>query len=983
MLLLLLLPHAIEFNRDVRPILSEYCFTCHGPDTAKRKAGLRLDTAEGGKTVLVPGKPADSELFSRLMTHEPNKSMPPASLGKKPTPAQVALIKRWIEEGAVYQAQWSFIAPNRPTVPKVSDTGWGRNAIDGFLLARLEAEGLKPSREADRRTLLRRLSFDLLGLPPTPEAVDAFVNDKGEKAYERAVDQLLASRHFGERMALYWLDLVRYGDTGGYHSDNHRDISLYRDWVIDAFNNNKRFDQFTIEQLAGDLLPAASSEQRIASGYNRMLMTTEEGGAQAKEYLAKYAADRVRNASTVWLGLTMGCAECHSHKYDPVTIREFYQFAAFWADISEVPVGRQPQTKIPTTEHQLTLARIDQELTEARRKLETPTPALEAAQKKWETAIVEDIERAKPAWRVVVPNKSESLGGQTLTTQSDGSILASGKTPLKDTLTFTLPTDGKPVSGLRLLALVDSSLGGTLTRGNGNFVLTKITISAPNPVKIVRAVADYSQAGFPVDSLLKKGQGWGVEGHLRKENRQAVFAFEKPVVAPSITVRLEFNSAYDQHIIGRVQLAFTDVPNPSLGDKAGVPDAVVKALATPESKRDMAQKSAITAHFRSVAPELAATRAEIATLTTRRQQMETNAPQTLVSMSVAPRTMRVLMRGNWLDDSGEIVQPGVPASLPALNVKGRATRLDLARWLTSKDNPLAARVFVNRAWRLVFGQGLVTTLDDFGAQGTHPSHPELLDWLAVEFRESGWDVKHLIRLMVTSSAYRQTSVSDAALRGKDPANKLIARQSRFRLDAELVRDNALAVSGLLVDRVGGPSVKPYQPAGYWAYLNFPTRDWIADKGDNQYRRGIYTYWQRTFPHPSLLAFDAPSREECTVERPRSNTPQQALVLLNDPTYVEAARVLATKAYSAAKDDAGRLNWVYRRVLGRSPREMELRVLLGLLAKHREQYARDEAETKALLSVGDNPPDVSQAVAVAAWTSVTRAMLNLHETINRE
>ncbi|NBO93196.1 MAG: DUF1549 domain-containing protein, partial [Planctomycetia bacterium] len=435
MLLLLLLPHAIEFNRDVRPILSEYCFTCHGPDTAKRKAGLRLDTAEGGKTVLVPGKPADSELFSRLMTHEPNKSMPPASLGKKPTPAQVALIKRWIEEGAVYQAQWSFIAPNRPTVPKVSDTGWGRNAIDGFLLARLEAEGLKPSREADRRTLLRRLSFDLLGLPPTPEAVDAFVNDKGEKAYERAVDQLLASRHFGERMALYWLDLVRYGDTGGYHSDNHRDISLYRDWVIDAFNNNKRFDQFTIEQLAGDLLPAASSEQRIASGYNRMLMTTEEGGAQAKEYLAKYAADRVRNASTVWLGLTMGCAECHSHKYDPVTIREFYQFAAFWADISEVPVGRQPQTKIPTTEHQLTLARIDQELTEARRKLETPTPALEAAQKKWETAIVEDIERAKPAWRVVVPNKSESLGGQTLTTQSDGSILASGKTPLKDTLT--------------------------------------------------------------------------------------------------------------------------------------------------------------------------------------------------------------------------------------------------------------------------------------------------------------------------------------------------------------------------------------------------------------------------------------------------------------------------------------------------------------------------------------------------------------------
>ncbi|MGL4554659.1 MAG: PSD1 and planctomycete cytochrome C domain-containing protein [Gemmataceae bacterium] len=983
MLLLLLLPHAVEFNRDVRPVLSEYCFTCHGPDTAKRKAGLRLDTADGGKTVLTPGKPAESELFQRLVSHEPKKLMPPAALGKKPTPAQVALIKRWIEEGAKYQPHWSLIAPARPAVPAVKDAGGGSNALDRFLLARIEAEGLKPSVEADRRVLLRRLSFDLLGLPPSPEDVDAFVGDMGEKAYERQVDRLLASRHFGERMALHWLDLVRYGDTGGYHSDNHRDISLYRDWVIQAFNDNRRFDAFTAEQLAGDLLPGASADQKVASGYNRMLMTTEEGGAQAKEYLAKYAADRVRNASTVWLGLTMGCCECHTHKYDPVTIKEFYQFAAFWADISEVPVGRQPQTKVPTADTERALAGVDRELAAVRLKLDAPSPALDAAQAKWEAAVPAGLADAKPAWRVVTPAKAASGGGQTLSVQPDGSVLAGGKDPAKDTLTFTLPTGGKPVTGLRLSALLDPSLGGTLTRGNGNFVLTKIVVTAPKPVKIARAVADFSQTSFPVESLLTKGPGWAVGGHERKEARQAVFAFEKPVTAPTLTVRLEFNSAYDKHIIGRAQLALTDVPAPGLGDKAGVPDGVEKALGVPADKRDAAQKAAVAAHFRAVAPVLAAAMAEVARLAARRLKLEAAAPQTLVSTSVPPRTMRVLMRGNWLDDGGEAVQPGVPASLPPLAVKGRATRLDLARWLTGPDHPLTARVFVNRLWRLFYGQGLVTTLDDFGAQGTHPSHPELLDWLAVEFRESGWDVKRLIRLMVTSSAYRQSSVGDAAVRAKDPANRLLARQARFRLDAEVIRDNALAVSGLLVDRVGGPSVKPYQPAGYWAYLNFPTRDWVADRGDGQYRRGLYTYVQRSFPHPSLVAFDAPSREECAVERPRSNTPQQALVLLNDPTYVEAARVLAAKAFAAAGDDAGRLAWAYRRVLGRGPREAEGRVLLALLAKHREQYAADAAAAKALLGVGDAPAPAADAAALAAWASVARTLLNLHETINRE
>lgn len=984
LLLSLLAAPPLEFNRDIRPILSEYCFTCHGPDTAKRKAGLRLDTEEGGKTVLVAGKPAESELFVRMITHDKVKHMPPASLGKTPTPAQIERIKLWIEQGAKYQPHWSFLAPSRPVVPKVTGD-WSRGAIDAFVQLRREAEGLKPAAEADRRTLLRRLSLDLTGLPPTPEAIDAFVNDKNPKAYERAVERLLASEHYGERMALTWLDLVRYGDTGGYHSDNHRDISLYRDWVIRAFNENKRFDAFTTEQLAGDLLPTPTNEQRIASGYNRLLMTTEEGGAQAKEYTAKYAADRVRNASVVWLGLTMGCAECHTHKYDPVTIKEFYQFAAFWADVQEVAVGRQPQTKIATPEYVLKLAKFDEQLLAARRQLETTTPELQAAQQKWEAETLARWNESRPAWTTVSPTKSLSAGGQTFTPQADGSLLAGGKNPDKDVYTFTLSPGDRAITGLRLSALTDASLGGTLTRGNGNFVLTKIVLTADGkPVKPVAALADYSQPGYPVETLLKNGAGWAVDGHSRRENRQAVFRLGKPLKAKELVVRLEFNSPFPKHHIGRVALAITEVPTPELGDKAGVPEAIVQALQTPADKRTESQKTALLAHFRATASELAPVRAEIARLEAEKKKLEAALPQTLVSTSGPPRTMRVLARGNWLDDSGEIVQPGTPASLPPLTYTGkRATRLDLARWLTAKENPLTARVYVNRLWKQFFGQGLVTTMDDFGAQGTHPSHPELLDWLAVEFRESGWDIKHLVRLMVTSATYRQTSVSDAGMRSRDPFNTLLARQTRFRLDAELVRDNALAVSGLLVKKIGGPSVKPYQPAGYWAYLNFPRRDYVADRGENQYRRGIYTYVQRSFPHPSLIAFDAPSREECTVERPRSNTPQQALVLLNDPTYVEAARVLAARTYRAAKDDPARLTWAFRQVLGRSPREAESKVLLSLLASHTDRYAQDEAAAKAILSVGDAPAEMSDLAVLAAWTSVTRTVLNLHETITRE
>jgi hypothetical protein len=995
----------VQFNRDIRPILSDNCFACHGPDKGKRKADLRLDTKDGafaelisGAFALVPKKPGQSELYLRISHKNPRKRMPPSGSGKSLSARQVELLRRWIEQGAKWQKHWALIPPVRVVVPRPGGGKWARNAVDRFVLSRLEREKLEPSRQADRRTLIRRLSFDLTGLPPTPVQVDAFLADRSADAYEKLVERMLASRHYGERMALYWLDLVRFGDTGGYHSDNHRDIYLYRDFIIEAFNANKRFDTFTTEQVAGDLLPNPTPQQKIASGYNRLLMTTEEGGAQAREYLAKYAADRVRNASTVWLGLTMGCAECHDHKFDPVKTREFYRFASFFADIQEVAVGRQPQVRIPSAGQSLRLAQLDGQITATRKVLTTPTKEVSAGQARWEGLERARLSKARPSWTAVRPEKAVSSGKATLTVQDDLSVLSGGTNPAKDTYTVTLKTDLKNITGIQLEALTHPTFGNkSLSRGNGNFVLTRFAVSAAGPgkkaepVKLRQALADYSQPGFPVASLLlaRPTTGWAVAGYLQRVNRTAVFVLDKPIPGgrgTTLTVRLVHASIYPQHNIGRFRLSLTTVAKPALDDKGGLPVAVVQALLADPAKRAPAQKDVLAKYYRAIAPELAPARNKLAALERAKAALTKSMPMTLISVSGAPRMMRVLRRGNWLDDSGEIVAPGTPASLNPLKFKGkRATRLDLAKWLTAKDNPLVARVFVNRLWKLFFGQGIVTTLDDFGSQGAPPTHPELLDWLAVEFRESGWDVKHLVKLMVTSATYRQSSHTPEALRQRDPYNRLLARQGRWRLDAELVRDNALAVSGLLVERLGGPSVKPYQPAGYWAYLNFPVRDYYPDKGPNQYRRGLYTYVQRTFPHPSLIAFDGSSREECTVERPRSNTPLQALVLLNDPTYVESARALAERTLrKGGKDDQARLHYAYRRVLSRKARPAEVKLLLRLLARHLEQYRADRKAADELLSVGFSPvgKDVDRP-ALAAWTSVARVLLNLHETITRD
>jgi hypothetical protein len=981
----------IDFAREVKPIFAAKCYACHGPDGNKRRADLRLDIkTDALKKVVKPGDAAGSALVKRIHGEDPEHIMPPKASKTGPlSPEQIDTLQRWVEQGAKFDLHWAYVKPVRPPPPDAPNKAWVRNPIDAFIAAAQAREGFQPAPEADRVTLIRRLSFDLTGLPPTPEEVDAFVKDQAPDAYEKLVDRLLASSHYGERMALYWLDLVRYADTGGYHSDNHRDVWMYRDWVIDAFNQDKAFDRFTIEQLAGDLLPNPTDDQRIASGYNRLLQTTEEGGAQAKEYTAKYAADRVRNASVVWLASTMGCSECHSHKFDPFTNRDFYSFEAFFADIKEAPVGRQEQTPMPSKEQQAELRQMEERIAAARAVVDRKTPELDAAQAEWEKAAREQL-AADKAWAAVKPDKIETKGSQ-LVVQDDLSVLSTGANPDKDVYTVALKTDRKSITAIRLEALTHPSLANkSLSKANGNFVLTGFEVLADGkPMKIAKATADYAQQGFPIENAIddNPATGWAVEGHVKAENRTAVFVFDKPLPGSevtSLTVVMKHESQYAGHNIGRFRLSLTSAEAPALPGK-GLPADVTAALAVEPEKRTPQQSQAVSAYFRTIAPQLADARAQVAKLEDDKKQLVAKFPTTLVSMSVPPRTVRILPRGNWLDDSGEIVDPAVPAFLGALDLKGRrATRLDLAEWVASKENPLTARVFVNRLWTLMFGRGIVRSLGDFGTQGQLPSHPELLDWLAVELMESGWDVKHMLRLIVLSNAYRQSSAAGKELRDRDPANVWLARQNRFRLDAELVRDNALAISGLLSPKMGGPSVKPYQPAGYWSYLNFPKRDWANDPGENQYRRGLYTYWCRTFLQPSLAAFDAPTREECTAERTRSSTPLQALVLLDDPTYVEAARVFAEHILrDGGTTPEDRLDWAYRRALSRDAKPTERDLLLALLNKHRADYAADKDGAQKVVSAGQAPvvKDLD-AAELAAWVSVARVILNLDETITR-
>jgi len=936
----------IQFNRDVRPILSKHCFQCHGFDKHTREAGVRLDEREpatakldNGKTPIVPGDPAASEMIRRIFHEDPDERMPPAKTGKPLDDQQKNILRRWIKQGAEYQAHWAFIPPTRPTPPKASKPAWINNPIDAFVLARLDAENLSPAPRADKRTLIRRLSLDLTGLPPTLDEVQRFLADDSPDAYEQLVDRLLASPHYGEKMARQWLDLARYADTHGYQYDQKRTQWPWRDWVIKAFNNNMPYDQFTIEQLAGDLLESPTASQRLATGFNRNHPITIEGGVIDEEYRVEYVVDRVSTTSTVWMGLTMGCARCHDHKFDPLSQQDFYSFFAYFNSVPEIGNGNKNKfAPVMNVVSPLQREQVDT-LDDRIAKLE------------------KQVGDTESTMTLQTPTSLHSRGGATLTLLDDQSVLASGKNPDTDVYTVKLATQQKNVGRVQLEALTHPSLTQqSLSRGsNGNFVLNEITVEvAPanepdhfKPVQIAHATADYEQRGWPVanahDGNAKTG--WAVDGNSKPVDRQATFHFKEPVTfdaGVALRITMHFNYGMS-HAIGRFRV--------------GV-DAVVPA------------------------------EAELAKLKQQRRRVQAHGRRVMVMADTPkPRQAYVLTRGEYdKRDKDQPVSPRPPEALGAALEGAPQNRLGLAQWLTQPDHPLTARVQVNRLWMQLFGTGIVKTAEDFGTQGEWPSHPKLLDWLAVEFVESGWDIKHMLKRMVMSATYQQASDLTPKSHERDPQNRLLARGPRFRLSAEQVRDYALTVSGLLNDTIGGPSVYPYHPKGLWLELNNRpgvSKAYEQDEGDKLYRRSLYTFWKRTVPPPSLNVFDAPGREFCMVRRSSTNTPLQALVLLHDPQYVEAGRLLAERVMHGADDVEARIDRAFRLVTMRPPQPDERATLHRIYTEQKRKFTEDLSAAHRLLEVGEHPRDQSlDPIEHAAWTNVARTLLNLHETITR-
>jgi hypothetical protein len=868
---------------------------------------------------------------------------------------QISLLQRWVEQGAQWIDHWAWTAPRRPGIPALRHS-FIKNDIDRFVLKKLKDQKTKPSKRADRVTLIRRLYFDLTGLPPTSAQVQAFVENTSSSAYQELVTQLLAQPQFGERMAMYWLDVVRYADSNGYHADKPRQVSPYRDYVIEAFNSNKPYDEFVREQIAGDLIPGATLDQQVASAFNMLLQTTDEGGAQAKEYLAKYAADRVRNTAAAFMGVTFGCAQCHDHKYDPFTTKDFYQFASFFADISEVGVGSAPAFPVIDAKRQAAIAETKTKIANAQVALASAAEKMVQQRSAWEASLIKKAQsniRLTP-WQFLGPLAAESFD------------MAHDKSFFDETVPIDLEIPVADVAWKQRDEFVDGKIHALPANENIAHYLFR-TLIAPQDMKLVLRLG--SDDGIRV---------W-VNGNEKLNKKIA-----RGVVANQEQVTVDLEQGENQLLIKISQGSGGCGFYFNYGS-SNLPADIHRIILIAENERSEKDQTTLASHFRDTHPDLAVPREVITNSEKTLKQLTDSAPKTLMTKAAAPRITRILPRGNWQDDSGEEVQPAVPQFMQPLEVDGRrANRLDLANWMIDTNNPLTARVFVNRLWKILFGNGLAQPLDDIGSQGSRPTHPELLDWLAIEFMESGWDVKHMMKLLVASATYQQSSNGSTALIARDPYNHLLARQSQFRLDAEMVRDNVLAVSGLLTRDIGGVSVKPYQPVGYWKHMNFPKRKWTPSAGDNAYRRGLYTHWQRMFLHPSLLAFDAPSREECTVERSRSNTPQQALILLNDPTYVEAARVFGLRIINeGGTDSMQRLNWAFETALSRQVSKQEANVLLDVYVKHLVMFQADTEAAQSLVAVGNAHKSSEVDVAEhAAWTSIARIIFNLHESITR-
>lgn len=1027
---------AIEYNRDIRPILAENCFACHGPDSASRKADLRLDQRKAAveSGAIEPGKPDDSQVIARIFSKVKGETMPPPATKKALTQAQKDLLKRWIAGGAEYQAHWSLIAPNRPKVPAVKDAKWPRNPVDNFILAKLEDAGLTPAPEADRRTLARRLSLDLTGLPPEPGIVETFVNDKSPDAYEKLVDRFMSMSAWGEHRAKYWLDAARYADSHGIHFDNYREMWSYRDWVIGAFNRNLTFDRFTIEQLAGDLLPNPTLDQRIASGFNRCNITSSEGGMIAEEYLVLYTRDRTETTSQVWLGLTAGCAVCHDHKFDPLSQKEFYSLSAFFNNTTQAAAdgnvqNTPPTLFVPRPADRERWENAEKALAETRGKLEGRKQTARPEFDKWlASASTEVLAGLVPSDGLKLHARLSEGTGSTADLAVEGQVK---KVSLGSEAAWApghvaaQAFKARPKSGLEVAEAGDFEKGQAFSYGawvklpkdglvgsilarmddqngyrgwdlwiEGNRPAAHIINRwSDDALKVVSKApikpGDWTHVFVVYDG---SGKASGVSIYLngKRQDQDVQVDALKNTIRTKVPFKLaqrHTGSRLDDIEVEDLRVYARALPGTDV-DKIARTTRALWLLGKPADKRTDADKNELYAWW---LPSLDKPYADLTEHVAKLEQEEAEIKARATIAHVMQEKSEaaeafLLFRGEY-DKRRDKVSPSTPASLPPMPPDLPRNRLGFAQWLLRPDHPLTARVTVNRFWQEVFGTGLVKTAGDFGVTGELPSHPELLDWLAVEFRESGWDVRKFFRMLVMSSTYRQAAVATPEKLAKDGANRLLSRGPRFRMDAEMVRDYALAASGSLVREVGGPSVKPYQPDGVWeavAMIGSNTRDYRADAGASLYRRSLYTFWKRSAPPASMDIFNAPSREVCTVRRERTNTPLQALVTLNDPQFVEAARHLAQSAIKqgGTSFDA-RLAYVTERLVARRFRPEESQVAQASLNDLTAFYKAHPDDAKVLIAVGESKADPTVDVpTLAAWTMLTNEMMNLDEVLNK-
>ena len=1000
----------VQFNRDIRPILSENCFACHGPDAAKRMTSFRLDNElgpatvlSGGRKAIVPGDPGSSELFLRVSASDPTRRMPPAAMGHDPlADREIELLRQWIAEGAQWQGHWAFLPPQRPAVPAAEHPGWPVNPVDSFVLHRMRAEGLEPSTPASKEALIRRASLDLTGMPPELSDIDAFLADHSPGAYETVVDRLLASPRYAERMAIRWLDAARYADTNGYQTDAERDMWRWRDWVIDAFDSNKPFDEFTIEQIAGDMLPNARLDQIIATGFNRNHRGNGEGGIVDAEYAVEYVVDRVDTTSTVWMGLTLGCARCHDHKYDPFTQKEYYELFAYFNNVPEkgkaFKYGNSPPfVKAPTGEQQATLARMDTDVAAVRADRDRVEERHQSERPEWERGIAseptewidgrdltlafpEGHDLPRPTERAFEPGSFAELGDQadfgfrdrfSVTAwirpeDPNGTIVSRTKHVLPEDDTQSNPGWG--------LYLKDGKLQVNLVN---RWLDDCLRLETVQPV----ALGKWQQVGFTYDGTrLASGVRIFIDGEsvdlnvIRDEMNQQISSKEPLRVGRGLG--LDYRGKLRRLLVYGRALTLEEMriaaEERSLDQIAAIPAA--DRTPTQSLKLEQAYREALGP------ADLTALAARIRDLERERAQYFDAVPTVMVMQEASPRRKTFRLDRGAYDAPAEQVQPGLPA---ALSPADPGDRLGFARWLASRDNPLTARVTVNRVWQMLWGAGIVETVEDFGSQGEWPTHPELLDWLAVDFMESGWDMKALVKTIVMSAAYRQSSRLRQGEVGPDPDNRLLARGPRLRLPAESVRDLSLAVSGLLVEGLGGPSVRPYQPAGLWTELAGGA-DYDVGSGADLYRRSLYTFWKRAVPPPSMMLFDSAGREACTVRSVRTNTPLQALNRMNDAAYMEASKALAGRALREAGDARDqRLGYMFRLATSRHPSERETQVLSSGFNHHLDRFRSDPKAATALLGEQPkHPAEVSQPEA-AAYTMMASLVLNLDETITRE